>query len=113
LTKRQKSIDSWARNLDIGKTYSRKEIISKGDGGENIYPSDHCYNKMNDGNIKQSRRYSHAFDNPTFVPLFEWVEYKTYKYLGEKAFYSGICIHTHNDGHETIYGEWINGNFSQ
>ena len=105
------SIDSWTRKLVVGNTYKSEEIKSIGAGGENIYPSDHCYNKMNDGNIKNSRRYSHAFDNPIFVPLFEYIVNDEYKYLGGKALYSGKCIHTHKNGSKTVYGEWKNGEF--
>ncbi|MDV6378160.1 hypothetical protein ORD22_07845 [Sporosarcina sp. GW1-11] len=74
---------------ELQKTYGTKP--------SSVLPSDFCYNRYNSGI---------AFDKH----LFEYLTKSTYKYLGERAKYSGLIFHKPKGAQqERVVGEWKEG----
>ena len=111
-------IQHWQSELEVGSVYKTKTLIKfelekYNRKDDKIHPSDHCYNKTNQGNCKNIRPTDeHNFSTPDNIPLFECISRGIFKYLGENYPYNGICVLAGKKRiNETTYGEWKDGTF--
>jgi hypothetical protein len=69
------AVPNWQKALKVGNTYTTGELKKIGGNGDWIFPSDHCYNKTNKGNLRNVfGEHEHNFSTPDNIPLFECVE---------------------------------------
>lgn len=101
------AVQNWQKTLKVGNTYTTQEIKNIGGNGDWIYPSDHCYNKTNKGNLSNAPADRHNFSTFDNIPLFECVAQGKFVYMGENYPYNGICVLAD----DSLYGEWKNGTF--
>jgi len=86
----------------IGSIVTASEIkhalkTKYGTNASSIIPSDYCYNRFNKG-IRFNKH------------IFEYIDHKTYKYLGENYLFTGLIFHKPaNQDKDFIVGEWIVG----
>ena len=91
------------RNTVTGSEFSYSEIVklvtSKyGCNPASVIPSDYCYNRLNNG-INYEKQ----------LHLFEYIDVKTYRYLGLDYPYTGKIFHKPQGGYETAVGELKDG----